>query len=206
MRPAQDPLVIVAGKTLRHAQVELVSAVNDQGRWLGTVPAIESWLHHAVDVSLDEDRSRVRQPNAALVLAQAPRSWHCQSDNMSPGLSLVACLYISAGMPESGRGNNYANSSRQEFAARRLDADLVAGPARRPATGVSGPGGAAPRAGPVGPAAAAGHELGDREPQDTNWRRRRAANGSCCKAATARKASRTANPPPSPASSRSSCR
>src|ERR1035438_5599229 len=36
--PAQDRLVIVDGKTLRHAQVELVSAVNGQGRWLGTVP------------------------------------------------------------------------------------------------------------------------------------------------------------------------
>ena len=35
--PAQDPLVIVDGKTLRHAHVELVSAVNGQGRWLGTV-------------------------------------------------------------------------------------------------------------------------------------------------------------------------
>jgi hypothetical protein len=30
--PAQDRLVIVDGKTLRHAQVELVSAVNSQGR------------------------------------------------------------------------------------------------------------------------------------------------------------------------------
>jgi hypothetical protein len=36
--PAQDKLVIVDGKTLRHAQVELVSTVNGQGRWLGTVP------------------------------------------------------------------------------------------------------------------------------------------------------------------------
>lgn len=35
--PASDPLVIVDGKTLRHAHVELVSAVNGQGRWLGTV-------------------------------------------------------------------------------------------------------------------------------------------------------------------------
>lgn len=35
--PAQDPLVIVDGKTLRHAHVELVSAVNGAGRWLGTV-------------------------------------------------------------------------------------------------------------------------------------------------------------------------
>jgi hypothetical protein len=35
--PAQDQLVIVDGKTLRHAHVELVSAVNGQGRWLGTV-------------------------------------------------------------------------------------------------------------------------------------------------------------------------
>jgi hypothetical protein len=38
LRPAQDQLVIVDGKTLRHAHVELVSAVNGQGRWLGTVP------------------------------------------------------------------------------------------------------------------------------------------------------------------------
>ena len=38
MGPAQDKLVIVDGKTLRHAHVELVSAVNGQGRWLGTVP------------------------------------------------------------------------------------------------------------------------------------------------------------------------
>ena len=34
-----------------------------RGYWV-----IESRLHHAVDVSLDEDRSRVRNPNAALVL------------------------------------------------------------------------------------------------------------------------------------------
>ena len=36
--PSQDKLVIVDGKTLRHAHVELVSAVNGEGRWLGTVP------------------------------------------------------------------------------------------------------------------------------------------------------------------------
>ena len=35
---AQDQLVIVDGKTLRHAHVELVSAVDGSGRWLGTVP------------------------------------------------------------------------------------------------------------------------------------------------------------------------
>ena len=35
--PSQDKLVIVDGKTLRHAHVELVSAVNGTGRWLGTV-------------------------------------------------------------------------------------------------------------------------------------------------------------------------
>jgi hypothetical protein len=34
-----------------------------RGYWV-----IESRLHHALDISLDEDRSRVRQPNAALVL------------------------------------------------------------------------------------------------------------------------------------------
>jgi len=39
--PAQDELVIVDGKTLRHAHVELVSAVDGQGRWLGTVPVPE---------------------------------------------------------------------------------------------------------------------------------------------------------------------
>jgi hypothetical protein len=38
---SQDKLVIVDGKTLRHAHVELVSAVNGQGRWLGTVTVPE---------------------------------------------------------------------------------------------------------------------------------------------------------------------
>jgi hypothetical protein len=36
-----DKLVIVDGKTLRHAHVELVSAVNGAGRWLGTVAVPE---------------------------------------------------------------------------------------------------------------------------------------------------------------------
>ena len=39
-----------------------------RGYWL-----IESRLHQALDVSLDEDRSRVRQPNAALVLGMFRR-------------------------------------------------------------------------------------------------------------------------------------
>jgi hypothetical protein len=39
---SQDKLVIVDGKTLRHAHVELVSAVDGQGRWLGTVPVKEA--------------------------------------------------------------------------------------------------------------------------------------------------------------------
>jgi hypothetical protein len=39
--PVQDQLVIVDGKTLRHAHVELVSAVDGTGRWLGTVPVQE---------------------------------------------------------------------------------------------------------------------------------------------------------------------
>jgi hypothetical protein len=34
--PSADKLVIVDGKTLRHAHVELVSAVNGEGRWLGS--------------------------------------------------------------------------------------------------------------------------------------------------------------------------
>lgn len=40
--PSQDKLVIVDGKTLRHAHVELVSAVNGSGRWLGTVAVPET--------------------------------------------------------------------------------------------------------------------------------------------------------------------
>src|SRR5947207_5229907 len=40
--PSQDKLVIVDGKTLRHAHVELVSAVNGSGRWLGTVAVKET--------------------------------------------------------------------------------------------------------------------------------------------------------------------
>lgn len=40
--PSQDKLVIVDGKTLRHAHVELVSAVDGSGRWLGTVPVKEA--------------------------------------------------------------------------------------------------------------------------------------------------------------------
>ena len=39
--PAQDKLVIADGKTLRHAHVELVSAINGAGRWLGTVAVQE---------------------------------------------------------------------------------------------------------------------------------------------------------------------
>jgi hypothetical protein len=35
--PVQDDLVIVDGKAIRHANVELVSAVSGQGRWLGTL-------------------------------------------------------------------------------------------------------------------------------------------------------------------------
>ena len=39
-----------------------------RGYWV-----IESRLHHTLDVSLDEDRSRVRNPNAALVLGMFRR-------------------------------------------------------------------------------------------------------------------------------------
>ncbi len=35
--PVQEDLVIVDGKAIRHAKVEVVSAVNGKGRWLGTV-------------------------------------------------------------------------------------------------------------------------------------------------------------------------
>src|SRR5204862_3619523 len=40
--PSQDKLVIVDGKTLRHAHIELVSAVDGSGRWLGTVAVKEA--------------------------------------------------------------------------------------------------------------------------------------------------------------------
>jgi hypothetical protein len=39
--PEQDSLVIVDGKELRHADVELVNAVSGTGRWLGTVAVKE---------------------------------------------------------------------------------------------------------------------------------------------------------------------
>lgn len=39
--PSSDKVAIVDGKTLRHAHVELVSAVDGQGRWLGTVTVQE---------------------------------------------------------------------------------------------------------------------------------------------------------------------
>jgi hypothetical protein len=39
--PSQDKLVIVDGKTLRHAHVEVVSAVDGSGRWLGAVAVKE---------------------------------------------------------------------------------------------------------------------------------------------------------------------
>jgi hypothetical protein len=39
-----------------------------RGYWI-----IESRLHHALDVSLDEDRSRLRNPNAALILGMFRR-------------------------------------------------------------------------------------------------------------------------------------
>jgi len=37
----KDPTVIIDGKTIRHAGLDLVSAVNGQGRWLGTVSVPE---------------------------------------------------------------------------------------------------------------------------------------------------------------------
>ena len=40
--PSQDKLVIVDGKTLRHAHIQLVSAVDGNGRWLGSVPVPEA--------------------------------------------------------------------------------------------------------------------------------------------------------------------
>jgi hypothetical protein len=39
--PVQDDLVIVDGKAIRHAKVELVSAVSGKGRWLGKVSVAE---------------------------------------------------------------------------------------------------------------------------------------------------------------------
>jgi hypothetical protein len=69
----------------RHGQkstetVYLISSLNleqlDAAGWLRLKRGywvIESRLHQALDISLDEDRSRVRQPQAALVLGMMRR-------------------------------------------------------------------------------------------------------------------------------------
>ena len=53
---SQDKLVIVDGKTLRHAHVQLVSAVDGSGRWLGPVPvdnktALADALHTQIETA-----------------------------------------------------------------------------------------------------------------------------------------------------------
>jgi hypothetical protein len=68
---------------------------------------IESRLHHALDVSLDEDRSRVRHANAALVLgmfrpagSERGASGHCPSaDPQNP----LECAALSATIRTSQR-------------------------------------------------------------------------------------------------------
>lgn len=65
--PTQDQLVIVDGKTLRHAHVELVSAVNGNGRWLGTV-AVEAGSNEIP--AAREQLAQVELPGKA-VLADA---------------------------------------------------------------------------------------------------------------------------------------
>lgn len=50
--PSQEQVVIVDGQTLRHAHVELVSAVNGAGRWLGTVAVPEG--SHEIPAARDQ--------------------------------------------------------------------------------------------------------------------------------------------------------
>src|SRR5512137_2999638 len=90
-----------------------------------------------------------------------------------PGIREVtaALLYILTGIPESSPWKIYDAFCRENLRARGMVADVLAKPACRPATGLSRPGGFAARVGPVGPAAAAGNQLGNREPQAPTGRR-----------------------------------
>jgi hypothetical protein len=57
-----ETVYLISSLTLEHLDA-LGWLQLKRGYWV-----VESHLHHALDVSRDEDRSRVRQPNAALVL------------------------------------------------------------------------------------------------------------------------------------------
>lgn len=66
-RKSTETVYLISSLTL--AQLDALGWLKlKRGYWV-----IESRLHHALDVSLDEDRSRVRQPNAALVLGMFRR-------------------------------------------------------------------------------------------------------------------------------------
>lgn len=66
-RKSTETVYLISSLTL--AQLDALGWLQlKRGYWI-----IESRLHHALDVSLDEDRSRVRQANAALVLGMFRR-------------------------------------------------------------------------------------------------------------------------------------
>jgi len=63
----EDPTVIIEGKTIRHAGLDLVSAVNGQGRGLGTVSVPEG----TNEIPLGRTLLGKRDLNAKLTLADA---------------------------------------------------------------------------------------------------------------------------------------
>jgi len=66
-KQSADTVYLISSLTLE--QLDALGWIKlKRGYWI-----IESRLHHALDVSLDEDRSRVRNPNAALVLGMFRR-------------------------------------------------------------------------------------------------------------------------------------
>ena len=66
-KKSTETVYLISSLTL--AQLDAAGWIKlKRGYWV-----IESRLHHALDISLDEDRSRVRQPNAALVLGMIRR-------------------------------------------------------------------------------------------------------------------------------------
>jgi hypothetical protein len=61
-RKSTETVYLISSLTLEQLDARGLLRIK-RGYWV-----IESKLHHALDVSLDEDRSRVRHPKAALVL------------------------------------------------------------------------------------------------------------------------------------------
>ena len=66
-KPSTETVYLISSLTLE--ELDALGWIKlKRGYWV-----IESRLHHALDVSLDEDRSRVRNANAALVLGMFRR-------------------------------------------------------------------------------------------------------------------------------------